>query len=409
MRTMFAETSPCHWTKLVESDLSVDRFWDRIDGCRLRYRKVPVRFFREDPYWSLLATYVLGDGDLTRHSQVRFFDNEKETLKTISDVFAKRYGYSFPEPVFEENQYGRGQWIIRTRHAAIHFVLSEYFNVPIGRKKLTSTISSRVAFSKNLEVKYAALAAMFSSDGYVNCNRRDGRFSVSVCLLTAVSGVKVRTAASMLRQLGFHPFISASTFYNPLSHRETTAYAVVVNRHAEVVELFFRLFPYLVKPSRTKRWMEFISDPDFYTRIRLRSSSSRLFLRKAAIEIAGNSYRYLHVLVSIAREQGMEISRWGGVKHWTNTNGCSIPLNMLVQCCNIVQEDVFDAIPPEFGGLLWLQGIISYRRLVTLRGVEPLLHLDNLASTIKNARAVGLFDERNKPPLIPYPERRKCR
>jgi hypothetical protein len=384
VRTIFAETRACHWINIADSGLRGDKLWNRINGCCLRYRKVPVRFFSEDPYWSLLATYVLGDGDLTRHSQVRFFDNEKDTLTTISEMFAKRCGYSFPEPVYEENQYGRGQWIIRTRHAGIHFVLTEYFNVPIGRKKPTSTISERVAVSRNLEVKFAALAAMFSSDGYVSCNRKARRFSVSVCLLTAVSGVKVQRAASMLRQLGFHPFVSVNTFQNPLSHRETTAYGVVVNRHAEVVQLFFRLFPYMVKPSRTRRWMDLIGDPDFYRRIKLNSLSSRVFLRKAAMKIAGSSYRYLHILVSIAREQGIEITRWGGTKHWTSYRGCSIPLPVLVECCRRLGEDVFEHIPIEFGALLWLNRMISYRRLLVLRGIEPLLPLDNILTTNDN-------------------------
>ncbi len=338
----------------------------------------------DDPYWALLATYVLGDGDLARNSQVRFYDNEKATLTTIRDMFYEKYGYLFPSPVYEENQYGRGQWIIRTRHAAIHFVLTEYFLIPVGRKKLTSTISERIACNQNPEVKYAALAGMFSSDGYVNCNRKDGRFSVSVCLLTAVSRVKAQRARSVLRQLGFHPFVSVSTFHNPLSHRETTAYAIVVNRHAEVVELFFRLFPYLVKPSRTKRWMELIGDADFYRRIRIGSPSARLFLRKAAMKIAGNSYRYLHVLVSIAGEQGIEISRWGGAKHWTSCRGCSVPLAVLVECCKILGEDVFDHIPVEFGALLWLHRMISYRRCVALRRIEPLLPLDNILPTNDN-------------------------
>lgn len=287
--------------------------------------------------------------------------------------------------MYEENQYGRGQWVIRTRHAAIHFVLTEYFNVPIGRKKLTSTISERVASSRNVEVKFAALAAMFSSDGYVNCNRTDGRFSVSVCLLTTVSSVKAQRARSMLRRLGFHPFVSVSTFHNPLSRRETTAYAVVVNRHTEVVELFFRLFPYLVKPSRTKRWMELIGDEDFCKRIRLRSPSAQLFLREAAMKIAGNSYRYLHVLVSLAREQGIEISRWGGVKHWTSGRGSSIPLAILVECCRILGVDVFNYVPVEFAVLLWLRRIISYKRFVALRGIEPLLPLDNMIPTNHNS------------------------
>lgn len=385
MRTIFAATSSGDWISIGHLGARGDTLWRRIDGCRLRYRKVPVRFLRDDPYWSLLATYVLGDGDLTKHSQVRFYDNEEATLTTISEMFSERYGYSFPKPVYQENQYGRGEWIIRTRHAAIHFVLSEYFGIPTGRKKLTSTISDRVVSSRNREVKFAALAGMFSSDGYINCNRKNGRFSVSVCLLTTVSNAKAERAARMLRQLGFHPFLSVSQFHNPLSRRETTAFAVLVNRHAEVVRLFFRIFPYLVKPSRTKRWMELIGDENFYRRIRLSSPSARLFLRNAAIEIAGSSYRYLHVLVSIAREQGVEITRWGGTKHWTSRRGCSIPLAILAECCRILGADVFDYIPVEFGVALWLHQVISYKRLVDLRGVEPLLPLEDMVSIRDNS------------------------
>lgn len=379
MRTIFAETSAGHWTKIGDLGLTSGELWARLNGCRLKYRKGPVKLVCEDPYWALLATYVLGDGDLARNSQVRFYDNEKATLTTIRDMFSEKYGYSFPRPVYEENQYGRGQWVIRTRHAAIHFVLTEYFDVPIGRKKLTSTISERVAGSHSLEVQYAALAGMFSSDGYVNCNRTRGRFSVSVCILTAVSRIKVRRVVRMLYELGFHPFVSVTRFHNPLSGRETTAYAAVVNRHDEVVGLFFRLCPYLLKLSRTKRWMEFIGDRDFYKRIRVRSPLTQLFLRKAAMEISGNSYRYLHVLVSLAREQGIEISRWGGAKHWTRgRGGSSIPLAVLVECCRTLRKDVLDYVPIEFGALLWLNGVISYPTLIRLRGVTPLLKIEGL-------------------------------
>ena len=137
MRTIFAETSSGRWTNIADLGLGQNELWKAIDGCRLRYRRSPVRVVCDDPYWALLATYVLGDGDLARNSQVRFYDNEKATLNTIRDMFSEKYGYSFPNPVYEENQYGRGQWVIRHRHAAIHFILTEYFAVPIGRKKLT--------------------------------------------------------------------------------------------------------------------------------------------------------------------------------------------------------------------------------------------------------------------------------
>jgi hypothetical protein len=320
----------------------------------------------------------LGDGDLSRESGVRFYDNEKATLTAIRDMFSKRFGYSFPHSVYEKNQYGRGQWVIRTRHAAIHFVLREYFGVPVGRKKLTSTISERIVGSQNPEVKYAALAGMFSSDGNVNCNRKHGRFSVKVSVLTAVSRRKIKRVVSLLSELGFNPFVSSSRFRNPLTGRMTTSYGVIVHRHSEVASLFFRLFPYLLKPSRTKRWMELIGDRDFYKRIRLPSLLTQLFLRKAAMKIVASSYRYLHVLVSLAREQGIEISRWGGVKHWTSDRWSSIPLAVLVECCRILGKDVLDYVPIEFAGLLWLNGVISYPRLIRLRGVTALLEMEEL-------------------------------
>jgi len=129
-------------------------------------------------------------------------------------------------------------------------LLSEYYGVPIGRKKLTSTISGRVTNSWNPEVKFAALAGMLSSDGYVNCNRRNYRFGVNAGLLTTVSAKKARAAAKLVRTLGFHCYVSVSTFQNPFTRRSTTSYNVVVNRRTEVVALFFRLFPYLLKPPR---------------------------------------------------------------------------------------------------------------------------------------------------------------
>ena len=385
MRTIFAETTHGQWVRLADLCPRRDGIWNQIDGCRLRYRKAPVRFLCDDPYWALLAAYVLGDGDLGSNSRVRFYDNEEATLAALRDMVSSRYGYLFPAPVYEKNQFGRGQWVIRTRHAAIHFLLTEYFGIQVGRKKLTSTISENVASSKNPEVKYAALAGMFSSDGYVNCNRKRGRFSVRVGVLTAVSRRKIKRVASLLGELGFHPYVSSSRFRNPFTGRMISAYGVIVQRHSEVADLFFRLSPYLLKPSRTNRWMGLIGDRDFYKRIRLRSPSGKLVLRKAAMKVAGNSYRYLHILVWLAREQGMEISRWGGIKHWTSGRDDSIPLAVLVECCRILGEDVLDHVPVEFGALLWLHGVVSYRRFVAVRGVDPILHLDETVQTSDNS------------------------
>lgn len=382
MRTIFAETSAGHWTRIADLGLGRSDLWNAIDGCRLRYHRGPVKLVCDDPYWALLATYVLGDGDLARNSQVRFYDNEKATLTTIRDMFYEKYGYLFPSPVYEENQYGRGQWIIRTRHAAIHFVLTEYFLIPVGRKKLTSTISERIAGNQNPEVKYAALAGMFSSDGYVSCNRVGGRFSVRVCVLTAVSQRKILRVARLLRKLGYHPYVSTSCFHNPLNGREITAFAVIVHRHAEVVGLFFHLFPYLLKPFRTRQWMRLIANGDFYKRIRLRSPEAHLILREAAMKTAGNSYRYLHVLAAVARENGIKVERWGGVKHWTcDRQGSTIPLAVLVECCRILGKNVLEYVPVEFGTLLWLRGVIDYSALVSLRRVKPLLKLEELRGT----------------------------
>lgn len=371
------ERRPGQWTNIADLGLAQNELWKAIDGCRLRYRRGPVRLVLDSPYWALLATYILGDGDLARNSLVRFYDNEKATLNTIRDMFSERYEYSFPNPVYEENQYGRGQWVVRTRHAAIHFVLTEYFNVPIGRQKRTSALSDTVVSSRDPEVRAAALAGMFSSDGYVNCNKAHGRFSVGVCLLTTVSDAKAQGCSRMLRELGFHPFVCVARFQNPLSHRDTTAYRVVVNRHAEVVGLLFRLFPYLLKPSRARRWMELIGDVAFYKRIRVRAPEAHLILRKAAIKIAGNSYRYLHVLVDLAHVHGIEVRRWSGVKHWTSGKR-SIPLVVLVECCRILGKNVLDYMAEDFAPLLWLRRVIDYETLISLRGIKPLLELKEM-------------------------------
>jgi hypothetical protein len=108
---------------------------------------------------------------------------------------------TLPAPVYEENQYGRGQWVMRTKQAAIHFVLNQYFGIPVGRKKLTSIISRRVISTQNQEVKFAALAGMLSSDGYINSNRKVGRFGVNVGLLTTVSAVLLRDREENLGSL----------------------------------------------------------------------------------------------------------------------------------------------------------------------------------------------------------------
>jgi hypothetical protein len=377
MRTIFAETRSGRWISIPDLGLKGDKLWRRIDGCRLRYRKAPVRFLRDDSYWSLLATYVLGDGDLTKHSQVRFYDNERATLTTISDMFSKRFGYSFPKPVYEENQYGRGQWVTRTRHAALHFVLTEYFGIPVGRKKRTSTLSDRIVISRKAEVKYAALAGMFSSDGYVNCNRAGGRFSVRICLLTAVSERKILRVASLLRNLGYHPYISTSRFRNPLNGREITSYGVVVHRHTEVIRLFFQICPYLLKPFRTQQLMRFVMDERFFKRVRLHSPEAHSILREAAMKTAGSSYRCLHVLAELAHKYG--------VKHWTNTRGdYSAPFPVLAECCEVLGKDIVQCVPVELAPLLWLQGRISYKRFVALRRIEPLLHLDSMLRTNHN-------------------------
>jgi hypothetical protein len=196
-----------------------------------------------------------------------------------------------------------------------------------------------------------------------------------------VSSRKARTVVKMLRKLTFHPFVSTSCFQNPFSGRETTAYAVVVNRHAEVVKLFFHLFPYLLKPSRSKRWMELMADREFYRRIRICSRQAQLFLRNAAMKIGRSDYRYLDVLVSIAHSQGIQISRWSGVKHWTSDFGCSIPLTVIVECCRLLGEPVIDHVPVEFAALLWLHGVIDYPCLISLRRTEPLLRLNELIDT----------------------------
>lgn len=366
--------------RIADLGLSYAQLWNHLHGHRLRYRKVPVRFLCDDPYWALLASYILGDGDLARNSLVRFYDDEKATLMAIRELFSKRFGYLFPSPVYEENQYGRGQWVIRTRHAAIHFVFAEYFDIPIGRKKLTSTLSRRIMATNNLEVKYAALAGMLSSDGHVSSYRTDQRFLGRIGVLSTVSPSKTRTVARMLREIGYHPYVSTTTFRNPLTGRMTTAFRIVVQRRTEVVDLFFRLFPYLVKSARSKRWMKLMADRDFYARLRVHSTGIHAVLRRAAMKAASSSYRYLHVLVKIARKYGITVDRAGGIKRWTSGHTSSAPLPVIVECCKILRENVLDHVPAQLAPLLWLHGAIGYRTLVTLRGVKPVLSLDEMAA-----------------------------
>jgi len=223
-----------------------------------------------------------------------------------------------------------------------------------------------------------ALAGMLSSDGYVSSNRRDGRFGVSVCLVTTVSANKACTTARLLRILGFHCLVTVSKFKNPFTRRQTIAYGVIVNRRHEVVSLFFRIFPYLVKPSRTQRWIDLLGDPDFYRRVIMRSKAAHLLLRDAAIKRAGSSYRYLHVLVKLAASHGIEIRRWSGAKHWSSGKS-AIPLPVLVDCCNILGEDILNHIPSDLSVLLWLHRVLGYQRLISLRNVTPILKLDEMA------------------------------
>lgn len=39
---------------------------------------------------------------------------------------------------------------------------------------------------------------------------------------------------------------------------------------------------------------------------------------------------------------------------------------------------MLDYVPTEFGALLWLNGIIDYPELIRLRGVTPLLKMEEL-------------------------------
>jgi len=144
-----------------------------------------------------------------------------------------------------------------------------------------------------------------------------------------------------------------------------------------VVALFFRLFPYLLKPSRTQRWIDLLRDPDFYRRVIVRSKTAHLTLRNAAIKLAGNSYRYLHVLVKLAASHGIEIRRWSDAKHWTSGKS-AIPLPVLVDCCNILGEDIFNHIPTDLSVLLWLHRALGYHRLISLRNVMQILKLNEM-------------------------------
>ena len=134
--------------------------------------------------------------------------------------------------------------------------------------------------------------------------------------------------------------------------------------------------------------MKFMADIDFYKRVRLHSPHAYAMLRKAAMKTASSSYRYLHVLVKIAEEYGITVDRWGAVKHWTSCRGASsVPLAVVVECCRILGENVLGHVPVQFAPLLRLHGVMSYRRLVALRGVQPALSLDEISVRCIKTRA----------------------
>lgn len=139
-------------------------------------------------YWALLASYVSGDGDLTRDSGVRFYDCERDTLDVIRKTVSEKLEYKFPRPSFQLNQYGRGEWVIKTRHSAVHFILTEFYRIPIGRKKRGASLLLPIV-SKNTEVKRAAIAGSISSDGYVSSYKSEGRFIPTIGVLSTVSAM----------------------------------------------------------------------------------------------------------------------------------------------------------------------------------------------------------------------------
>jgi len=386
VRKIFVEINPGSWKSIQELASTRGRlrtaFWKRLDGGRLRYTHAPIRFFYDDPYWALLASYVSGDGDLTRDSGVRFYDRERDTLDVIRKTVSEKLEYEFPRPSFQLNQYGRGEWVIKTRHSAVHFILIEFYRIPIGRKKRGASLPLPILISKNTEVKRAAIAGSISSDGYVSSHKSKGRFIPTIGVLSTISAVKACAIYRLLKDLGYHSDMFTSTYPSPFTGRPVTQIGVVVHRHFEVVQLFFDTMPYLVKPSRVQKWLQLLADTDFYKRVRIRSPRIPPLLRKASMKTSGHRRRYLHILVDIASLHGIGVGLWGA-KHWTKTHRVgSVPLPVIVECCRILGENLLEYVSAQLAPLLWLHEAIDYGSLVALRGMEPVLDLERMATAL---------------------------
>lgn len=358
-------------------------FWRELDGCRLRYRRKPIRFRVGDPYWILLAEYVDGDGDLTGEAGIRFYDEERETVELLRKAVSQYTEYELPNPFYWTNQYGRGEWAVQTRHSALHFVLNKFYQIPVGKKKRTFTISPRVKTSNSLEEKYAAVAGWISSEGYVNYRQAHGRFSTIIGVVSTVNEERAKAIHSTLQSLGYHPYVTSSTYPNPFTGKPVTQFTTAIRRHNEVISLFFHMFPYMVKPSRVRKWMALLREEAFYRRIRLWSKALPELLRKGAIAMSGSRYRYLHIIEQLAEKYGIVVERWGGVKHWTRCDEhTSIPLPIVAECCRILREDLFNYIPQEFAPVLWTQAVINYNELVKLRETTPLINLSEMLRSL---------------------------
>jgi len=100
------------------------------------------------------------------------------------------------------------------------------------------------------------------------------------------------------------------------------------------------------------------------------------------MKTSGHRRRYLHILVDIASFHGIGVDLWG-VKHWTKARRIgSVPLPVIVECCRILGENLLDYVSAQLAPLLWLHEAIDYGSLVALRGIEPVLDLERMATAL---------------------------
>lgn len=351
--------------------------WEFLDGIELYSSGHSIKEHiifnnRETPELAEIMAWIKTDGHIFINKTCLYFVQNEEGFECVKDIvvkLCKLFGMPKNKMVIKRKEGKPKAKSLYLWSAPLRQILCLRYDIPIGLKSKIIDFSKEMGICKEREDKLRLLSAVFQSEGFfVHYNSK--KFPRPKLSLTTSSKKAGECIHNVIKELGYNTY-----------KRYDGAYRIGIESVESSAKFFYDILPYFRHKGKVcdiifgKKSHPGLLESDYLKRIRIQNKNLKKLFEETKNHLNLGSLEFFEYLGNEFSVSKALAEEWFYGKR-------KVPINVIVNLCKKIKEDVFNFLPPYLSFLLFVYGLIDYDKLRNLRGLE----YDKVAEVFYNGR-----------------------